>query len=208
MSTRERLKEIRINRGFTQKELGRFCNMSESQISQYEIGIRNPSYKTLEKIAAALSVPTDYFFYAMDAAQPLTPEELEKRMDPVWVPISDSEGYWCLCQQGRIMPPSGLGFMAKDRPDWIFYGYKPMGFNQTYEKQIECEVFNETENKGECIRKIRRKRNLTQKQLGELCGIDEANIRKYELGKQNPRYETLEKIANALSIPISCFFKK
>ena len=43
------------------------------------------------------------------------------------------------------------------------------------------------------IRRIRKKRGLTQKQLGELCGIDEANIRKYENGKQNPKIETIEK---------------
>lgn len=53
---------------------------------------------------------------------------------------------------------------------------------------------------GENIRKIRKKSKLTQKQLGELCGINEANIRKYELGKANPKYETLKKIANALNV--------
>lgn len=51
---------------------------------------------------------------------------------------------------------------------------------------------------GENIRKIRKEKGFTQKQLGELCGIDEANIRKYELGKANPKIETIEKIAQAL----------
>ena len=53
------------------------------------------------------------------------------------------------------------------------------------------------------IRRIRKKRGLTQKQLGELCGIDEANIRKYENGKQNPKIETLEKIAKVLQCSMS-----
>ena len=39
---------------------------------------------------------------------------------------------------------------------------------------------------GENIRKFRKEKGLTQKRLGQLCGIDEANIRKYELGKANP----------------------
>ena len=51
---------------------------------------------------------------------------------------------------------------------------------------------------GEQIRRIRKARNLTQKQLGELCAIAEPTIRRYELGKLNPKYETLEKIAAAL----------
>lgn len=51
---------------------------------------------------------------------------------------------------------------------------------------------------GERIRSIRKSRNLTQKQLGELAGIAEPTIRRYELGKLNPKYETIEKIAAAL----------
>lgn len=57
----------------------------------------------------------------------LTLEELSKRNDPVFVPINDfpNGGYWCLCQNGYIIPPSGYGFMAKDRPNWVFYSQKP-----------------------------------------------------------------------------------
>lgn len=55
---------------------------------------------------------------------------------------------------------------------------------------------------GENIRKLRKERGLTQKQLGEMCGIKEANIRKYELDKANPKIETIERIAQALEVPI------
>ncbi len=50
---------------------------------------------------------------------------------------------------------------------------------------------------GKNIKRIRKEKGLTQKKLGELCGINEANIRKYELGKVNPKIETIEKIAKA-----------
>lgn len=53
---------------------------------------------------------------------------------------------------------------------------------------------------GNQIRKYRKEKGLTQRQLGERCGIDEANIRKYELGNANPKLETLHRIANALNI--------
>ena len=55
---------------------------------------------------------------------------------------------------------------------------------------------------GDLIRKFRLEKGLTQKQLGEKCGINEANIRKYELGNQNPKIETLQKIANALNVSV------
>ncbi len=51
---------------------------------------------------------------------------------------------------------------------------------------------------GENIRRLRKEKGLTQKQLGNLCGINEANIRKYELGGANPKIETLDKIASVL----------
>ena len=53
---------------------------------------------------------------------------------------------------------------------------------------------------GDNIRRFRKERGITQKKLGELCGIAEPNIRKYENGKQNPKLETLEKIASALGV--------
>ena len=54
---------------------------------------------------------------------------------------------------------------------------------------------------GDMIRKCRTEKGLTQKKLGELCGIADSNIRKYESGNQNPKIETLQKIA--LDIPVN-----
>ena len=56
---------------------------------------------------------------------------------------------------------------------------------------------------GENIKAIRKKKGITQKKLGELCGIAESNIRKYENGKQNPKIETIDKIASALGVSIA-----
>ena len=56
---------------------------------------------------------------------------------------------------------------------------------------------------GDRIRAARLSKNLTQKKLGELCQIAEPTIRRYELGKLNPKYGTLQKIAVALDISCS-----
>ena len=57
----------------------------------------------------------------------LTLDELSERNAPVFLPIKDfpNGGYWCLCENGYIIPPSGYGFMAKERPNWVFYSQKP-----------------------------------------------------------------------------------
>lgn len=58
---------------------------------------------------------------------------------------------------------------------------------------------------GENIKRLRKEKGLTQKQLGILCQppIDEANIRKYENDKQNPKIETIKKLATALDCEVS-----
>lgn len=56
---------------------------------------------------------------------------------------------------------------------------------------------------GERIRKARESAGLTQRELGERCKIAEPTIRRYELGKLNAKYSTLQTIANALCVPVS-----
>lgn len=56
---------------------------------------------------------------------------------------------------------------------------------------------------GERIRTARKARGMTQANLGEICGIAESTIRRYELDKLHPKIETLEKIANALQMDVN-----
>lgn len=55
---------------------------------------------------------------------------------------------------------------------------------------------------GDNIRAARVAAGLTQKQLGEKAGIAEPTIRRYELGKLNPKLSTLQKIADALGVSV------
>lgn len=54
---------------------------------------------------------------------------------------------------------------------------------------------------GQKIRIRRKELGMTQKQLGELCGMADSAIRKYESGRITPKHQTLKKIAGALRIP-------
>lgn len=53
---------------------------------------------------------------------------------------------------------------------------------------------------GENIRRLRKEKGYTQKQLAEKCDMYESQIRKYESGKANPKLETIQKIAKALDV--------
>lgn len=58
---------------------------------------------------------------------------------------------------------------------------------------------------GENIKRFRKEKGLTQKQLGELCNpnISAGTIRKYELSILNPKIETLQKISIALDVSLT-----
>lgn len=59
------------------------------------------------------------------------------------------------------------------------------------------------ETTGEKIKRIRISKKLTQKELAKKCDMYESQIRKYELGKANPKIATLQKIAAALEVPVN-----
>lgn len=62
--------------------------------------------------------------------------------------------------------------------------------------EFYCDLLQTTI--GERIKLYRKAAGKTQSELGELCGVNPANLRKYESGRQTPKYETLERIADAL----------
>ncbi len=52
----ERLKEVRLKKDMSQGDIARKLGVHRSYISGIERGVRNPTIKNIEKIAAALGV--------------------------------------------------------------------------------------------------------------------------------------------------------
>lgn len=55
---------------------------------------------------------------------------------------------------------------------------------------------------GEKIKRHRKAKKLTQKQLAELLGVATGTIQQYELNKRQPRLETLDEIAQVLGVDV------
>ena len=87
----------------------------------------DPEMAEAHRVAISAIRQQEHFREVTKKVEPLTLEELSKRNAPVFLPIKDfpNGGYWCLCENGYIIPPSGHGFMAKERPNWVFYSQKP-----------------------------------------------------------------------------------
>lgn len=58
---------------------------------------------------------------------------------------------------------------------------------------------------GDQIKAAREKARMTQTELGEKIGVSGVAIMRYEKGTRQPRAEQLNRIANALGVPVSSF---
>lgn len=56
---------------------------------------------------------------------------------------------------------------------------------------------------GDNIKKLRKEKDYTQKQLAEMSGIATITLQQYELGKRTPQTEQLIKLSSALQVDIN-----
>lgn len=63
----DNVKRLRLKTGFSQEEFGDLAGLHRTYISQLELGLRNPTYITLEKIAQALKCSVSDLFEKHDA---------------------------------------------------------------------------------------------------------------------------------------------
>lgn len=60
---------------------------------------------------------------------------------------------------------------------------------------------------GEAIRKRRKELGLSQEQLSERVGVSYQQIQRYENGSSMLNVENVQRIAKALSLPVTTFFE-
>lgn len=56
----KKLKALRLEKNFTQKQIAERIGLATSAVSSYESGMRYPSYDVLVKLARIFHVSTDY----------------------------------------------------------------------------------------------------------------------------------------------------
>lgn len=56
----KRLKELRLEKGLTQKDLAQNMNVSTATVTRWELEVQEPDYLTLAKLASYFKVTADY----------------------------------------------------------------------------------------------------------------------------------------------------
>jgi len=75
-------------------------------------------------------------------------------------------------------------------------GKKGTPGRDAFEQELKLELL------GEAIRRERKKRNMTQEELGKLVGIKKAQISKIENSVTNAKFDTILKVFRALNLKI------
>ena len=68
---------------------------------------------------------------------------------------------------------------------------------EAFENELRIDLL------GQAIKQARQEQNLTQEQLGELVGVQKAQISKIENSVKNARFETILKVFEALGAKVS-----
>ena len=68
---------------------------------------------------------------------------------------------------------------------------------EAFENELRIDLL------GQAIKQARQERNLTQEQLGELVGVQKAQISKIENSAKNARFETILKVFDALGAKVN-----
>lgn len=68
---------------------------------------------------------------------------------------------------------------------------------EAFENELRVDLL------GQAIKQARQERNLTQEQLGDLVGVQKAQISKIENSVKNARFETILKVFDALGARVN-----
>lgn len=84
-----------------------------------------------------------------------------------------------------------------DQAEDLLIGIKGTEERNEYEFELKLELI------GDMIRKARKRKKLTQEQLGELVGVKKAQISRLENSTGNVTFETVMRIFNALGAKLN-----
>ncbi len=89
----ERLRALREQREWSQRELARLCGFGETQIRKYEAGMVDPSATNLGLMAEVLGVSTDYLLGRTDSPQVHINENELNQDETLMVDLYRREGW-------------------------------------------------------------------------------------------------------------------
>lgn len=111
-----RIKELRLEKGLSQRKLAEETGISQQSLSFYEKGDRNPKIETWQKLADYFDVPVTYL-------QGITNDEVKKNTENIFDAISIFlDAYEDLLDKEKVLA-DGKKITGRDK-DFILSGFK------------------------------------------------------------------------------------
>lgn len=192
----EKIRAFREERGYTLTDMARKANLSFSYLSEIERGVKQPSLKTVDKIAKALNVPKEHLIELDEENNGISMGE-KIRM------VREQKG-WSLADLAERTGIS-LTYLSEIERDKVFPSVSTI---QKIALQLEIPVvslLDQDNSIGFKLRSIREEHGLTQAELAQFAGVSPGLIGQIEHGKVRPSFKTIQKIAEAIGIS-PCFF--
>lgn len=213
MNFSERLKSLRLESGYTQKELAKLLDIGQSSYANYENGKNKPRLARLEEIAVLFNVSVSYLLGETNVR---TPSKLKNDLD-----------FSKRIKELRLEAGYTQKELAK-KLDMTGAGYSKYGtgsettFPRTERLQRLAEVFNvsvsyllgETderpivkENKSvtlqERLKHLRTQAGYSQVELAKILNLSSRQTyNNYETGANKPSKESLDKLAEVLGVSV------
>jgi DNA-binding XRE family transcriptional regulator len=94
------------------------------------------------------------------------------------------------------LTPNVLKSYSLDEIEDKYIGKKGTAKRDIYEFELQLDLL------GDALKKIRKNRDLTQEQLGELLGVDKSQISKLEKNASHATLATIMKVFHALEAKV------
>ncbi|HOJ48543.1 MAG TPA: helix-turn-helix transcriptional regulator [Bacillota bacterium] len=105
----KRLKELRGDKGLSQRELAKLLNISSSTIAMYETGQRDPDTETLQRLAEFFDCSIDYLLGKSNIREPADEIAEAVKDDPeladFWNVLREREDLKLLFKQTKKLEP-------------------------------------------------------------------------------------------------------
>ncbi|GAW93016.1 helix-turn-helix domain-containing protein [Calderihabitans maritimus] len=192
----DKIRSLREERGYSLAELARKAGLSVSYLSEIERGAKQPSLRTVDKIANALRVNRGLLVkkepenrgLSIGEKIRLLREEKGLSLSQLAKEVKLSVSYLSEIERGSVAP--GLATVKK------------------IAEALNVPVFTimaPVNSTGYKLKLLREEQGLTQAQLAEKAGVSAGLIGQIEHGRVQPSLKTLEKIGEALGVA-PCYF--
>lgn len=211
-----KLRDLRARQGVTQAEVAARSGLSESTVRNYELQKATPKQHHLEALAKAFHVRPEalrlYDISAVPANGLFQIGEvygLKPRSDERFAILEPTNGYMnaFLGTWAEMYAALKVESLTRDEyeqwKDEFAVGFDPSEFPLRYQESEgvfePIEPWQKTQ-LAQTLQRLRKKRGLTQEELGEMTGTTKATIRSYEQRKRLPQTPQLEALSSVLKV--------